>query len=799
MRRDIGATSRWILIVYAAALVVVGLSLITGGAYLLYLGGSPYYVLCGLTVVASAILLFQRKSEGAFIYGLMLLATLAWSLWEAGLNGWALMPRVVGPGVMGLVLLIPAIHQTLERKSKPWSPRRCIALTVAAIVVGLGVRAVAPPLMHPDPLYQAGVTTFQTPPTLQTSEPEAPDANAGDWRNFGNDQGGSRFSSLDQITPQNVAGLKMAWTAKVTNNRSRNIASPLKIDRTLYTCTPVNDIIAFDAESGHEMWRFNANSDPRGSTFPFCRGVAYYKTPNATGPCAERIITNTVDARLIAVDAEDGKPCADFGEDGRVSLLKGMGVVDPGYYNVTSAPTIVRGKVVLGGRVADNQYWGEPSGVIRAFDAVTGKLVWAWDMGQPDRKGEPPDGESYTRSTPNSWAPMSADDKLGIVYVPTGSATPDHYGAQRRPFDEKYGSSIVALDAESGDVRWSFQTVHHDVWDLDVASQPSLVDVPTANGPVPAVVAPTKQGELYILNRLTGEPIFPVKEIPVPTDNGAPGDWYAPTQPHSVGVPSFRGPVLTEGSMWGITPLDQLWCRVKFREARHDSFFPPPSDKQPIIGLIDIMGWGSAAVDTSRNVAIINNSMIPNYTLLISRAEAEARGIKVVKNLYHVRVGQRDPQGGTPFALINGRFMSPLDVPCPQPPYGRLNAVDLNTGKLIWTQIFGLARELGPLGIKSHLPIPLGTFSTGGAVVTKSGITFIAASQDATLRAFETTTGKLLWETRLPGGGSATPITYISPESGRQFIAISVSGNDSIVKGNGDYIVAYALPINDTK
>jgi quinoprotein glucose dehydrogenase len=415
-------------------------------------------------------------------------------------------------------------------------------------------------------------------------------------------------------------------------------------------------------------------------------------------------------------------------------------------------------------------------------------------MGQPDRKGEPPEGETYTPSTPNSWAPMSADETLGMVFVPMGNPTPDHYGGQRRPFDEKYSSSIVALDAETGDVRWSFQTVHHDVWDLDVASQPSLVDIPTAAGMVPGVVAPTKQGELYVLNRLTGEPIFPVKEMPVPTDNGAPGDRYAPTQPQSVGVPSFRGPMLTEGSMWGITPLDQLWCRVKFREARYDSPFPPPSEKRPIIGLIDVMDWGSAAVDTSRHMAIVDSGMIPNYTLLISRAEADARGIKVSKDLYRFRVGQKDAQGGTPVALINGRFLSPLDVPCPQPPYGRLSAVDLKTGKLIWTRVFGSAKALGPLGVPSHLPITLGTYVTGGAVVTQSGLTFIAATQDRTLRAFDTTTGKMLWHTGLPGGGSATPITYISPESGRQFVAISVSGNDGIIKSDGDYIVAFALP-----
>jgi quinoprotein glucose dehydrogenase len=388
---------------------------------------------------------------------------------------------------------------------------------------------------------------------------------------------------------------------------------------------------------------------------------------------------------------------------------------------------------------------------------------------------------------------------LGLAYVPLGNPTPDSFGMERRPFDEKYGSSLVALDAATGRPRWHFQTVHHDLWDQDIPAQPTLIDLPTAKGRVPALLQPTKRGELFVLNRETGQPVFPVEERPAPQKGAVPEEHLSPTQPYQTGVPSFAGPNLQESSMWGITAIDQMMCRIKFRESRYEGPSTPPGLTHAIVmpGSIGGMEWGGVAVDTTRNIAIVNSMIMPNRTLLVPRADAEKQGITRMDNRDKkfqellVTVGLAQEQ--TPYALVLGPFLSPLFVPCNQPPFGKLSAVDLTTGKLIWTQPFGTARELGPMGLRSHLPLTIGTPNMGGAVATQTGVFFIAAAQDRRFRAYETATGKELWSVPLPGGGVATPMTYRSPASGRQFVALAV-GHDGVRATAGNYIMAYALP-----
>jgi quinoprotein glucose dehydrogenase len=787
---------------YALAQLAVGLTLLIGGVQLLSLHGSPYYVLSGATLCISAVLLWRRRGEGALALVLLVSATAAWALWEVGFSGWALWPRIGLLAASSALLLFPPVWRHLIWRRYRSRPTLLILLS-ASIAIGAVLRLIAPPPTPADPLYQAGTT--QARPTPAGAASDSP-IGSGDWDNYGNDPGGTRFSPLTQITPQNVAQLTLAWSFRIGASEGTVLpeleVTPIKIDRTLYLCSGTNDIIALDVESGRELWRYRAHTDSRYALLQACRGVAYYRASDSTTSCAERIVENTVDARLIEVDARSGSPCTQFGDAGEVSLLTGLGEVIPGYYYLTSAPTVAEGKIIVGGLVLDNQSSDEPSGVVRAFDAATGKLAWAWDVGHPDRT-VPPEGGTYTRATPNSWAPMSVDEALGLVYVPTGNSTPDYFGAYRRPFDDRYSSSVVALEIATGKPRWSFQTTHHDLWDYDVPAQPTVVDYATDRGLVHALIQVTKRGEVFVLERATGAPLYPIEERPAPQAGKVPEERLSPTQPFSTAFPSFRGADLIESDMWGLSPLDELWCRIKFRQARYDGPNTPPG-LSPFIQMPGVMGgmeWGGVAVDIERDIVIVNTSNIAEYAQLVTRAQANALGlIRFTPENLRLHADMLDrgfPQEGTPYGLLRGDgFLSPLQLPCTRPPYGRLSAIDLKSGKLIWTKVLGTARDIAPFGLTAFLRIPIGTPNLGGPVVTRSGLTFIGATQDRYLRAFETATGRLLWQGRLPAGGNATPMIYISPSSGRQFVVIAAGGHDNILSQPGDFIQAYALPRN---
>lgn len=799
-----GRIRRFAAAAYALILIAFGLPLAVGGALLLHLHGSPYYVLAGAAIVLAGLLIGMRRAVGVRLYDAVLLISLVWAVWEVGFDAWALASRLLAPALLGLGLRMPWIRDVLRERS--WQKRlpqglrgsvrsAGAAIAAAAVVLGAVLHALGPK-PPADPQYRAGVGPPAAPIIAAAMSGAA--ASSADWPHYGNDSGGTRFSGLSQITAGNVGRLSVAWTYRTGDPGSPLEVTPLKVGDSVFLCTGSNDVIALDAETGAERWRFRSGAAAAAAVHRVCRGVAYYRVPGALGECAERIITNTIDARLIALDARNGRPCADFGSGGQISLLTGMGDwkgrILPGYYYPTSAPTVVHGKIILGGWVSDAQYWGEPSGTVRAFDAVTGKFAWAFDMGRPERHGEPAPGEQYTPSTPNSWAPMSADEQLGLVYVPTGNTSgSDYYGTLRRPFDEKYSSSVVAIDADSGEVRWSFQTVHHDLWDYDVASQPVLVDLPRAGRMVHALVQASKPGEIFVLDRATGKPLFDVAERPVPDRGAVAGERLSATQPVSTALPAFRGPDLTEKDMWGITPIDQLACRIRFKRARYQGMYTPPGIA-PFIEYPGILGgidWGGVSINPQRALMIVNASRVANYAALIPRAQADAAGLK--PEGLGGRYSQR-AQAGTPYAVSNPPFLSTLEIPCQRPPYGTLSAVNLLTGKLVWTRRLGTARDSGPFGIPSLLPLPLGTPNTGGSLSTRSGLVFIGAAQDRYLRAYAADTGRLLWSARLPAGAQATPMTYESTASRRQFVLIAAGGSNTLETRQGDYVVAYALP-----
>jgi quinoprotein glucose dehydrogenase len=764
-------------------MLLAGLSLLWLGGQLALLGGSVWYVLSGLTMVFMALLGWRRSPLSITLYWAFLAANLCWALWESGLDGWALAPRLAMPLCMGLYMLTPFYRRHVGREaSLPGA--RILWPGLALLLIGA-----------------VGVAFWaDRSPTAASAAWGARPARAGDgdWMAYGRDRGGSRYSPLAQITPANVGNLEKAWTfhtGKLTTGKQGTAfqANPLKVGNRLFLCAGNNDVIALDPETGRQIWRHQPKANLDGVYGLVCRGVTYYRVPQATGFCAERIYTATLDARLIALDAATGQSCLGFGRDGQVDLKAGLGNVDKGYYFVTSPPALVRGRLVLGGWVTDGQKIGEPSGAIRAFDAVTGDFAWAFDIGRPDDHGFPQNGATFTRGTPNSWAPMSSDETLGLVYVPTGNATPDYYGGHRTANDDRYSSAVLALDAQSGAVRWSFQTTHHDLWDYDVPAQPTLIDLP---GGVRGLLQPTKRGEIFFLDRATGKPILPVEERPVP-QGAVPGERLSRTQPYSVGMPSFGGPRPTERTMWGLTPIDQAMCRIRFRQARFDGDMTPLSTKHPTLtwpGYLGGIDWGGVSVDPVRGLMIVNNNQVANYNRLIPRAVADRQGIKPMNAEHMSDVGGPVAQMGVPYAARITPFLSPIAIPCQQPPYGRINAVDLKTGKLVWSKLFGTSRDSGPLALPTFVPIPMGVPNIGGSVATASGLTFIGATQEHMFRAYDSTTGRLLWKARLAAGGNASPSTYWSSASGRQFVVIAVGGHGAMLSGSSDELVAYALP-----
>lgn len=622
-----------------------------------------------------------------------------------------------------------------------------------------------------------------------------------------------RYSPVTQITPDNVTHLKVAWIyrigeaslvpahptdpsavpgmlAKGLTPELRRLpaleATPILAEGRLYVCSSMNRVVALDAQSGHELWSFDPKLDTTGAVLLVCRGVSYYHDASAAdgAACASRIFTATQDARLIALDAKDGKPCAEFGTAGSVDLRANLGHTLPGDYGVTVPPAIIGDRVIVGGRITEDMRTDMPAGVVRAFDAHSGALLWAWNSVPPQAQSTAADG-TYQRSTANTWSVFSTDPERNLVFIPTGNAQVGLYGTTRDVDGrDYYASSVVALDAATGKVVWHFQTVHHDVWDYDVPSQPVLFDFPGgAHGPVPALAQPTKQGYLFILNRETGEPLVPVEERPAPQAGAVEGEHMAATQP----VPTnetyvLQRPRLTQEDMWGFTPWDKAQCRQLFRKYRYEGAFSPPSLEGTITypDNLGVMNWGSAAIDPVRHLLIINTSHVATIAQLVPRAQADARFAKGEWLL---------AQEGTPYAAQWTAMLSPWGAPCNKPPWGELVAIDLQSGKRVWQVPLGTTRDLAPF----PLWLKLGTPNIGGPLVTASGLTFIGATTDDFLRAFDNRTGAELWKGRLPAGPQATPMTYRLSPGGKQFVVIAAGGHRYMRTKLGDYLVAFTL------
>lgn len=600
-----------------------------------------------------------------------------------------------------------------------------------------------------------------------------------EWPFYGGTAGGTRFSTAAEITPGNVKKLRVAWTYRTGElDALRKISdwafetTPLMIGDRLFLSTPLNEAISLDAETGRELWRFDPHIDRQviyGNKY-VSRGVAFWDSSSG-GLCGTRIFMATNDARVFALDAVSGAPCRDFGEEGSVTL-RPDGDAFRGEYQITSAPTIADGLVVIGSSVADNVRVEAPRGTVRALDARTGEIRWTWDPLAESRTAA-----GFRAGAANAWAGMSFDAARHLIFVPTGSPSPDYYGVFR-PGENRDSDSVVALDVASGKVVWRFQTVHHDLWDYDVASQPSLLSV----GGHDAVAQVTKTGNLFLLDRDTGAPLRAVEERSVPASD-IPGEVSSPTQPFSVGLPSLAPQSLSRKDLWGL-PWDRCRCRRILARSRNEGLFTPPSTRGTILypGPIGGAAWGGSAFDASRQLLVINTNHIAATVRLVPRDEfnRQRRGKRV----------ELGPQLGAPFALHREFFLSYTGLPCNRPPWGTLQAVDLTTGKVRWTVPLGTLRDVA--GILRLLG-PTGSPNLGAPIVTGSGLIFIGAAMDNFLRAFDLETGTELWKGRLPAGGQATPLTYRT-KSGKQFVVIAAGGHTRLGTKRGDSIVAFSLP-----
>lgn len=871
-------------VVLSLIVILLGLVLAAGGVWLAVLGGSWFHILWGMLLTASGALIMARRPAGLAVYGVTILITLAWALWEVGFDWWALTPRGAVPMIIGLLLLLPPLVRALHPRG---AARARYDANSAVLAVSLAIAAAVS-------IY----SMFQTPHDIAGSFPQermtadvAEDEGVppGEWAAYGRTHYGRRYSPLDQITPENVAELQVAWTYHTGELRDEDDpgettyeVTPLMVNDTVYLCTPFSTVIALDPVTGEEKWRFDPQlrQPPTPTTQHMtCRGVSFHaaspedlpaRPPGAEAPqaalnteneapvgraagdtvaadqigegdakpepeerslieesvaqvttgaapvpqnivtgavqagarvpavereeppqsvelseaCMNRLFVPTSDGRLISISAESGAICPGFGgRDGTVNLWANMPNVTPGSFYSTSPPVITEDDlVIIGGAVNDNASTTSPSGVIRAYDAYTGALVWNFDSKNPDATEPIPAGETYSPNAPNFWSVASYDPELGLVYFPMGNESPDQFGGKRGENTERFSASILALDASTGEMAWVFQTVHHDIWDYDVPAQPSLVDLTINGEAVPALVAPTKQGQVFVLNRETGEPVLPVKEQPVP-QGAIEGDFTAPTQP--VSAVSFAPEPLTEADMWGATPVDQLWCRIRFHQLDYEGIFTPPSMNGTIVypGNFGTFNWGAVSVDPNRDIMFGMPVYLAFTVKLIPRPDGMTRVVtKEGEPIFNENLG-------APYAAEMGPFYSPLNLPCQQPPWGYVAGVNLTTGETVYRHVNGTVRDLAPV----PLPLEMGVPGIGGPIVTAGGVAFLSGTLDYYVRGYDLASGEEIWRARLPAGGQATPSTYMGAD-GRQYLIVVAGGHGSTGTKAGDSVIAYALP-----
>jgi len=833
-------------VLIALLILLCALACVVGGTWLGVLGGSWFYLVLGLLLAAAGLLLLAKRAVGLMVYAVALLATLAWSVWEVGFDWWALTPRGGLLFGLGVLLLIPAVRRSMRYKTSQiaYTGMLSLSLLVSAGVAGYaltqtqGIQGA-----FSEERMTAPVSEQVAADAVPEGEWHAYGRTAAGQRFSPLAQiTPNNLGELQEVWRYHTGQIRDGADPGETTYE----VTPLVVDDRMYLCTPYGTVITLDPTTGEELWRFDPQlkQPPTVTTQHMtCRGVSYHDAGpaaeqaqavnnngmdnaarlqmsasevtdkaagvaqnvaagqamsgdanpqvkrdvgyagGAVGICRKRLFVPTSDGRLIAISAEDGSICPGFGgDDGTVNLWANMPNVTPGSYYSTSPPVVTDKVIIVGGAVNDNASTTSPSGVIRAFDIYTGDLVWNFDSKKPDSTAPIAEGDTYSENAPNSWSVSSYDPELDIVYLPMGNQSPDQFGGNRNDAVEKYSSSILALNASTGKVEWVFQTVHHDLWDYDVPAQPSLVDLNIQGQRIPALVAPTKQGEIYVLNRVTGEPVLPVTEVPVP-QGAAEGDFTAPTQP--VSAISFNPPTLTGKDMWGATMFDQLACRIQFQQLRYEGRYTPPSEQGTLVypGNFGTFNWGAVAIDPDRQIMFA----MPVYLAFTSKLTPRDDGTsRIVTKEGEPIINENF---GAPYATTMGPFTSPVGLPCQAPAWGYVAGVDLTTGETRYQRVNGTVRDLAPV----PLPFEMGVPGIGGPIVTRGGVAFLSGTLDYYVRGYDLRTGEERWKSRLPAGGQATPSTYLGAD-GRQYLVVVAGGHGSTGTKAGDAVIAYALP-----
>lgn len=622
-----------------------------------------------------------------------------------------------------------------------------------------------------------------------------------EWAAYGRDAQGTRYSPLSEIDRANVATLSVAWTYRTgdteqTRRPAKLEATPLMVDGTLYLSTPFGNAIALDPATGKQRWRYDGHVDHNGNWGDFAsRGVSTWVDPSTStnAVCHRRIYLPTIDARIIALDAKTGAPCLGFGNRGTIDLRRTLrnAPFEMAEYQLTSPPAVINGVIVTGSSIADNNRTNAASGEVRAFDARTGALKWTWDP--VPRDSADPQWSSWTSimahttGAANAWSVIAADPTRDLVFVPTSSPSPDYYGGERLG-DDRYANSIVALRASTGKVVWHFQTVHHDLWDYDNASPPALATITHDGRRVDVVLQATKTGQLFVLDRETGRPVFPVEERPVPKSTLV-GESASPTQPFNAVLPPLSPQHLALDSVWAANDAERESCRSQLSALRYEGVFTPPSLEGTLQIPSNVGGahWGGVAVDTARQIAVVPVNHLVAMVQLIPIDKFDT--LEARKNASRFD-DSYTRMHGTPYVMRRRIVKSAGGIPCAPTLWGSLVAVDLKNGAKLWDVPLGDLTSLKPEAAKLPHP-PAGLPNLGGAIVTAGGLAFVGASVDHFIRAFDVASGKELWRGPLPAGARATPMTYAI--GGRQFVVISAGGNEDW--GAGDYVVAFALPI----